>query len=257
VASLRRSHDGDWHVCDDTGATIARSRVVAFCNGDGALGAAASPWPLRRQRGQLSAVAASSLAPHAPPRLPIAGAGYVLPEIGGKVWFGASASWDDDERALHQADHDANIERLTSLLALPAAPELGALAGGVGFRFVSDDRLPIVGAMPASVAAQAIEGFEAFPSTRLDQPRFVARAPGLFVLCGLGSRGIASSALAAEVLAAIMTGAPVPAEADLLDAIDPARFLSRRHRRGEAARQAASAQPAQPPVGPIAGSAGT
>ena len=86
--------------------------------------------------------------------------------------------------------------------------------------------------------------------------RFVARAPGLFVCCALGSRGIASAVLGAEVLGAAIVGAPLAAEADLLDAIDPARFLTREFRRGEAARRRPAAGRAQPPVGPIAGSAG-
>jgi len=51
------------------------------------------------------------------------------------------------------------------------------------------------------------------------------------VLSGLGSRGIAGSALGARVLAAAIAGAPMPLEADLLDAVDPARFASRAFRR--------------------------
>ena len=75
------------------------------------------------------------------------------------------------------------------------------------------------------------------------------------MVAALGSRGIGSAALGAEMLAATISGAPVPAEADLIDAVDPARFLSRRFRRGEAARASAAAED-QPPVGPIAGSLG-
>jgi len=116
--------------------------------------------------------------------------------------------------------------------------------------------LPVIGAVPAKVAEGLAPGFVAAHSPRWDQPRFVTRAPGLFVCCALGSRGIASAALGAQVLAAAIVGAPLPAEADLLDAIDPARFLTREFRRGEAARQRPAADPAQPPVGPIAGSAG-
>jgi len=106
------------------------------------------------------------------------------------------------------------------------------------------------------VAERIAPGFVGMPSPRLDQPRFVARAPGLFVCCALGSRGIASAALGAEVLAAAISGAPLPVEADLLDAIDSARFVTRDFRRDEAARQRATSRGIQPPVGPIAGSAG-
>ena len=60
-----------------------------------------------------------------------------------------------------------------------------------------------------------------------DQPRFIARHTGLAVCTALGSRGITWAALCAQVLAAQVTGTPVPLEASLLDAIDPARFAVR------------------------------
>jgi tRNA 5-methylaminomethyl-2-thiouridine biosynthesis bifunctional protein len=91
---------------------------------------------------------------------------------------------------------------------------------------------------------------------RLDQPRLVARAPGLYVFSALGSRGIASSTLGAQLLAAAITGSPSPVEADLLDAVDPARFVVRRFRRDETSRQPACPIFVQPPVGPMTGSAG-
>jgi tRNA 5-methylaminomethyl-2-thiouridine biosynthesis bifunctional protein len=62
--------------------------------------------------------------------------------------------------------------------------------------------------------------------TRLDGLRHVPRchgaSHGLFVHAGLGSRGITSAALGAQVLAAWVTGAPFPVEAALRDALDPA-----------------------------------
>jgi tRNA 5-methylaminomethyl-2-thiouridine biosynthesis bifunctional protein len=69
--------------------------------------------------------------------------------------------------------------------------------------------------------------------SRLDQPRFVPRLPGLFVYSALGSRGITWSALGAQTLAALISGAPVPLEASLLDAVDPARFAARRTRHAQ------------------------
>jgi tRNA 5-methylaminomethyl-2-thiouridine biosynthesis bifunctional protein len=63
----------------------------------------------------------------------------------------------------------------------------------------------------------------------------VPRVPGLFVFTALGSRGITWSALGAQLLASIITGAPAPIEASLIDAVDPARFVSRRARRSSRA----------------------
>jgi tRNA 5-methylaminomethyl-2-thiouridine biosynthesis bifunctional protein len=59
----------------------------------------------------------------------------------------------------------------------------------------------------------------------------VARRPGLFLFSALGSRGIAWAELGAQVLAAQISGAPVPLEASLVDALDPARFALRAARR--------------------------
>ena len=57
------------------------------------------------------------------------------------------------------------------------------------------------------------------------------RQTGLFGLLGLGSRGLVWAALAAEALASQLEGDPMPLEGDLLDAVDPGRFLLRVSRR--------------------------
>jgi tRNA 5-methylaminomethyl-2-thiouridine biosynthesis bifunctional protein len=89
---------------------------------------------------------------------------------------------------------------------------------------VANDRLPLVGAVPDPDALL-------LPGVRLDQPRFVPRARGLFVFTALASRGITWASLGAQALASLITGTPCPLEASLLDAVDPARFASREARR--------------------------
>ena len=69
------------------------------------------------------------------------------------------------------------------------------------------------------------------PTTFCDRLRDMARRPGLFIYAGLGSRGIAWSALGARVLAAAVASAPSPLPAPLRDAVDPARFSGREWRR--------------------------
>ncbi len=51
------------------------------------------------------------------------------------------------------------------------------------------------------------------------------RLPGLYVINGFGARGIVWSALAGELLACLITGAPLPLADDLVSAVDPGRFL--------------------------------
>ena len=51
---------------------------------------------------------------------------------------------------------------------------------------------------------------------------------------GFGARGIVWSALMADLLVSQLEGDPLPLERDLVDALDPGRFLLRSARRAEA-----------------------
>jgi tRNA 5-methylaminomethyl-2-thiouridine biosynthesis bifunctional protein len=99
------------------------------------------------------------------------------------------------------------------------------LDGRVAWRLAMEDRLPLVGPVP-------LKSMELAGARRLDQPRHVPRVPGLYVFTALGSRGITWAPLLGELLAASIVAAPLPLPGSLVDALDPARFVSR------AARQA-------------------
>lgn len=258
VATLRREGER-WALRDADGRLLFDASVVVLANAGGALDLLGHPaWPMTRSRGQLSASAAAHWAATAIPRVPVAGAGYVMPAIQDSVWFGASAHVNDGEAGVRRSDHAGNVARLQALLTEPPMLDIESLAGRTAFRWSSDDRLPVIGAVPsASLVADANVPVAA-DSRRHDQPRFVPRAPGLFVMTALGSRGIAAASLGGSVLAALVTGAPVPLETDLLDAIDPARFVSRAVRRGGPDRLAGTSTESQPGTEPAAGgSAGT
>jgi tRNA 5-methylaminomethyl-2-thiouridine biosynthesis bifunctional protein len=158
------------------------------------------------------------------PRRPLAGFGYALPALDGRLWCGASSDAGDEAPEVRSADHARNLAQLSRLLGQAVDAPTDALTGRVGWRLVADDRLPLIGGVPAALAA---------PGTRLDQPRFVPRAPGLFVFTALASRGITWAALGAQALAALVAGTPCPLESSLLDAVDVARFASRAARRSE------------------------
>ncbi len=223
VQSLRRDGD-DWVLLDDTGQPIARSPVVVLANAADALRLLhIGDWPMRSVRGQISlydnddAAASSRLRL---PRLPIAGAGYLLPPIDGLAVFGASSQPGDADGAVRATDHAFNLQRLRQIHDQPAPP-LARLTGRVGWRLVADDRLPLVGAVPDE---------SALADRRIERPRDMPRHTGLYLLSALASRGIAWSALGAQLLAAQIAGAPLPLEAPLVRAIDPARFALRRRR---------------------------
>jgi tRNA 5-methylaminomethyl-2-thiouridine biosynthesis bifunctional protein len=232
VDAIRRVGE-QWHLLDASGRVIAGAEVVVLANAGAAMRLLG--WqdsPLLRTRGQLSGLDAAHWPAAGSLRLPIAGSGYLLPALDGTSWFGATSQEGDGDPELRSEDHRSNAERLSGLLADPPSIDADTLSGRVGFRWSSADRLPLLGAVPLSGIGEQL-GLDtgAATSPRPDQPRFAPRAPGLFLFAGLGSRGIAGSALGAQVLASCITGAPMPLEADLLDAVDPARFASRAYRR--------------------------
>lgn len=224
VASLRRA-DRQWQALDAAGQVIDAAPVIVLANALDAcrlLPPGAATLPLRSVRGQLSSLSMHGDLPA--PQVPVAGAGYVLPPIDGQLWFGATSQHDDADPVLRLADHHHNLGQLARLTGKSADRWMQQpWDGRVGWRAVTPDRLPLVGAV---VDAVALPG-----ASRADQPRFVPRLRdgdgGLYVFTGLGSRGIGWAALGGELLASWVTGAPCPLEADLRDALDPARYALR------------------------------
>lgn len=230
--------DDGWQLLDVHGATVDCAAVVVLANAGDALRllAALDPvhppeWPLEAIRGQLTQlpVASFEAAGATPPRLPVAGAGYLLPALDGSVCLGATAQPGDLDPTVRLADHRANLAQLDQLMGRELELDPARATGRTAWRWSSRDRLPVIGAVPDLAQLANVATSE----PRRDQPRFVPRRPGLFVFTALGSRGITWSALGAQVVASWVSGAPMPLEADLLDAVDPARFVVRAMRRGQ------------------------
>ncbi|MEJ6000468.1 FAD-dependent 5-carboxymethylaminomethyl-2-thiouridine(34) oxidoreductase MnmC [Paucibacter soli] len=221
VAALRRTAAG-WLALDAQGHCLAEAEAVVLALGHASAPllcslAAQQPWPLTPQRGQLSMLPA--LPGLRVPLLPVAGSGYAIGDGQGGLWCGATAQDGDEDGRLRPADHAHNLQQYEQLsgLPLPAAAWQLPPQGRVGWRLTTPDRLPLVGGL----ADPAYQG-------RRDQLRLLPRLPGLLVCTGLGSRGIAWAPLCARIVAAQLAGAPLPLQADLVDALDPARFARSR-----------------------------
>lgn len=220
ATSLRRVQD-EWQVCAADGQTIAQAPVLILANGMQATQfAQAAGLPLQAIRGQVSHVPAASL-----PALPfvLCGDGYLTGAVEGLVSVGASYDQDHDP-GLRRDSHLGNLDKLAQLLRAPslrADIDPAPLAGRVGFRCVSADRLPLVGALPDQ-AALSLAGEVVL--------REVPRQPQLHGLLGYASRGLIWAPLAAELVACQLEGEPAPLARDLLALLDPARFALKAHR---------------------------
>lgn len=158
--------------------------------------------------------------------------GYLTPAWQGRHCIGASYGRNQTSLDYRPAEERENLDKLTATLPVlhGLSPEPGA--GRVGIRAACRDHLPLVGAA-ANKTAQV-----ASYRTLHQQPDASAAladdVPGLYVLSGLGSRGMCSAPLLAEVLAAQLLDEPYPLAGELLAALAPNRHWIRKLLKGKA-----------------------
>jgi tRNA 5-methylaminomethyl-2-thiouridine biosynthesis bifunctional protein len=230
VASLSR-RDGAWRLLGADGVLMAESPVVVLANAGDAVrllgnilpSTAHDACPMQRVRGQVSVADASRWPSLSTLKVPIAGRGYLVQLPDGRLLFGATAQIDDCDASVRADDHLANLVQLSRLTGESLERNIIGLDGRTAWRWSTPDRLPLLGPVP-DVEAAAGRG----PIERTSQ---VPRVEGLYLCSAFGSRGIAWSALSAQIVASAISGAPLPLEADLLDSVDAARFVCGRSKR--------------------------
>lgn len=149
--------------------------------------------------------------------------GYASPVIDGEMVVGASFERLPDG----QPDPVSNLDRLRVISArLAEYCETVPSTERTSIRSATIDRMPSVGQL-RDLTQKLI------PS--MSQLHHLPRNPRLWVLGGLGSRGLTSAPLAAELLLAQMRGCELPIGKRLVRAVDPLRFVLRRHQRGQPA----------------------
>ncbi|MDP2808998.1 MAG: FAD-dependent 5-carboxymethylaminomethyl-2-thiouridine(34) oxidoreductase MnmC [Rhodocyclaceae bacterium] len=197
-----------WRLLDAGGALIAEAPILVLANGTEAPKLAPQhPLPIRVGRGLVSHLPEAAVPPF---NIVATRVGYVTPAVDGIHCFGATLATGDEDLSPRLADHLENLTRLGRILpGYGRNLDPAQLDGRVGLRPLSPDRLPIVGPLSAS--------------------------DGLYILNGFGARGLVFASICAELLAAQIAGESLPLEADLVAALDPARFAGRRPGAGIAA----------------------
>ena len=204
VARIGRNGDENWLLYNEEGDLLAEAGRVVVANSWLAPRLLASipefPVPVRLQSMRRIAGQISYFPTKGDSTLKsvLAGDGICLPDgprglIGGSTYVKGTTlsimtSWG----------HHENRQKVMALIddqsLRPGWPQ--PLADGwAGWRATVRDRRPVIGP--------------------------VAAAPGFWLACGFGSRGLAWSALAAELLAATLYHEPVPLERGLLEKIAP------------------------------------
>jgi tRNA 5-methylaminomethyl-2-thiouridine biosynthesis bifunctional protein len=123
----------------------------------------------------------------------------------------------------HKNNHEKLMPQIKSYFS---DPQYENWSGYAAVRSATPDRLPVVGPVPR-VERFNTDFHQLRHGPRGRFPVSVDHHPGLFVLAGLGSRGIMTAAISAEVLVSQMLGEPWPIERTVAVALSPARFLAR------------------------------
>lgn len=100
-----------------------------------------------------------------------------------------------------------------------------------GVRSVSRDHLPFAGNV--GQFEPILEQYANLYKRNSAEPTPVSQYTNLFCLLGLGSRGLTSAPMLAEVLASQILGQPLPMSTDMLEVVHPSRMWVRKLRKGK------------------------
>ena len=150
--------------------------------------------------------------------------------------IGASYHRGKTDTTFSEEDQQHNRQRLID--CFPNAEwtldvDISANAARCGVRCATRDHLPMVGNVPDYEAT-----LTQYASLH-EQQDHAGRAPvchNLFMLGALGSRGLCTAPLSAELLAAQMSGEPLPLDSDTLAALNPNRLWVRKLLKGKAVK---------------------
>ncbi|MEZ7799199.1 bifunctional tRNA (5-methylaminomethyl-2-thiouridine)(34)-methyltransferase MnmD/FAD-dependent 5-carboxymethylaminomethyl-2-thiouridine(34) oxidoreductase MnmC [Citrobacter pasteurii] len=147
--------------------------------------------------------------------------------------IGASYHRGSEETSFRHDDQRQNRQRLIDCLPAAAwAKEVNVSdnAARCGVRCATRDHLPMVGNVPDyNITLDQYARLAEDKEHALSAPVY----PDLFMLGALGSRGLCSAPLCAEILAAQMSDEPIPMDASTLAALNPNRLWVRKLLKGK------------------------
>lgn len=161
--------------------------------------------------------------------------GYLTPQNPSNGHHCIGASYHRGETDMRYSEDDQQQNRQRLLNCFPQADwakEVDISAGDArcGVRCATRDHLPMAGNVPDYEATlEAYQDLAENRDTEVSAPVYTQ----LFMLGGLGSRGLCSAPLLAEVLAAQMSDEPVPLDSVTLAGLNPNRLWVRKLLKGK------------------------
>lgn len=227
-------HESTWILRCENGAELEADAVILANSHDAGKVPQLAHLPLTTIRGQLTLLQASDF--EQVPKCVICHEGYLAPPVDELMVIGASYDTNADHTRLRDEDNLSNLQKLREAvpgLAFNSAfnTEKANHRARAAIRCTTPDYLPLVG--PAPISAEQLRRFAPLgKDARLSIAHGGAYYPGLYVNLAHGSRGLTSTPLAAELIAAQVCQELSPLPRDLVRALSPSRFLIRSLIRG-------------------------
>lgn len=201
--------------------------VMAFGNGSKTF--AQTEWlPLQSLRGQITMLKPTATSPSLDKV--ICHEGYITPLQDGLHCIGATFQKEEaatpDTRA---ADDLENLKKLNETLPQFGFSETHIAGSRSGYRATTPDKLPMAGGCADYAAFIAANPQVRGGAAVSEMPRL----EGLYISTGFGAHGMTGAPLAGEIIAAEISGDPLPVPADLAERLLPERFIARALKRKE------------------------
>lgn len=213
-----------WQVHSEKGSITSQHVIIAA----GANSSALLPQPLvpiRPVRGQITQLQVPTEHPLQSLRQVICHSGYLTPTHNNHCCIGATFDKYHASANLKPSDDQENIAQQEQLLQFDFS-SLTVAASRAGVRATTPDHLPLVGRVP-----YVNDCLHATPNHQ--SKAAVQQWQNLWLLSGLGARGLTSAPLAAEMIASELQQRPQPVTTALCAALAPSRFAERALKRGQ------------------------
>jgi len=202
VVALEKTATG-WRVAGENFAYDADA-VVVCCAVQAKRLRQFADFPLQAVRGQISQLAATQASAQC--RAVVCAEGYCTPALDGAHVIGATTQFDDESVALRFEDHQENVAQLVkhfpAMQAALGEIEVAKISGRAAVRCSTPGSMPLVGEVE----------------------------PGLFCSLAHGTRGLLTTGIAGDIIAAQIAG-QLPSLPDLvLEALSPKRLRRNKNR---------------------------
>lgn len=203
------AHDVDIHLntkIDDF--SDLEEEAIILANGAAIKNFEALSWvPLDSVRGQVSLLEGTQKSRSL--KCTLCYGGYLSPLSQGNHTAGSTFEKWVDHTDVTEENHADNIKTLKDNIVILAEEDFKAQSGRAGFRAATNDRFPVVGAVP--------------------------HQNNVYVSAALGSHGLVGAIAAAHLIADMLRSGPASLPSDTVNALSPQRFLDRAKKRGRPA----------------------